>query len=398
MVGKRTQVLGVLVLLGLAPFYGCGGDTQSASSGSGGTGQGQTERTSDLEGTRFSDENARKVNDFVAQQMQENDLPGVVVGVWEPDEGELIAAEGEANLETGREREPDDPFRIASITKTFTGTAVLQLVDEGKLSTSDKISTWYPDFPNADRITIRDLLMMRSGIPDPYNKQFLSRFYANPTMDYTAQDSIEDAAARADEFTPPNEKTVYTNVNFTILEEIVQKVSGQDLATRIPEGILRPLGMRNSLYPTDYQLPGELRGYSLDAQSNEFVDKTVLNPAVPGGAGAMISDLTDLRTYSEALCTGEGLLQPETQSKRLQAMTLDGEPEFIKYGEGVEFLGDFCGHNGTIFGFSSEMFYLPQEDAVIIVNVNRLDEDDESKSTDIFMGVSKILYPDYVEW
>lgn len=112
----------------------------------------------------------------------------------------MIIAEGEANLDTGRERVPDDPFRIASITKTFTGTAVLQLVDEGKLSTSDKLSKWYPDFPNADRITIQDLLMMRSGIADPLNKQFLSRFYAHPTMDYTAQDAIEAAAAMEDRF------------------------------------------------------------------------------------------------------------------------------------------------------------------------------------------------------
>jgi D-alanyl-D-alanine carboxypeptidase len=356
------------------------------------------ETQADSSAGHLTDDNIQAVNDFVAQQMQENDLPGVVVGVWEPDEGELIVAEGEANLDTGREREPEDPFRIASITKTFTGTAILQLVDEGKLSTSDKLSTWYPDFPNADQITIKDLLMMRSEIPDTYDKEFLEGFYDDPTMDYTAQDAREAAAARADEFEPPDQKTVYTNVNFTILEEIVQKVSGQDLGTRISEGILQPLGMQSSLYPTDDQLPGELRGYSLDAQSNEFVDKTVVNPAVPGGAGAMISNLTDLRTYATALCTGEGLLQPETQSERLQAVTLDGEPEFIKYGEGVESIGDFCGHNGTIFGFSSEMFYLPQEDAVIVVNVNRLDEDDQSKSTDIFLGISKILYPEYVDW
>jgi D-alanyl-D-alanine carboxypeptidase len=61
-------------------------------------------------------------------------------------------------------------------------------------------------------------------------------------------------------------------------------------------------------------------------------------------------------------------------------------------------MGEFCGHNGTIFGFSSEMFYLPEEDAVIVVNVNRLDADDESKSTDLFLAVAKILYPEYVDW
>ena len=61
----------------------------------------------------------------------------------------------------------DDPFRIGSITKTFTATAILQLVEEGKLSRSDSLSEWYPSFPNAEKITVEHLLRMQSGIADP---------------------------------------------------------------------------------------------------------------------------------------------------------------------------------------------------------------------------------------
>jgi D-alanyl-D-alanine carboxypeptidase len=118
---------------------------------------------------------------------------------------------------------------------------------------------------------------------------------------------------------------------------------------------------------------------------------------VPGGAGAIISDLSDMRTYARALCTGD-LLEPETQAARLEGETLEDAPDFVRYGEGVELFGDFCGHIGTIFGFSSEMFYLPQEDAVIVINVNRLDEDDQSKSTDLFLAITKTLFPEYVDW
>lgn len=60
--------------------------------------------------------------------------------------------------------------------------------------------------------------------------------------------------------------------------------------------------------------------------------------------------------------------------------------------------GSFRGHNGTIFGFSSEMWYLPDENATIIINVNRLDLDDHSKSTDLFLLVTKTLFPEYVDW
>ena len=238
---------------------------------------------------------------------------------------------------------------------------------------------------------------MRSGIVDPYDKDFLQMWIENRTMDFSPEEVIAASAARANEFEPPNEETEYNNLNFVFLQEIVGKVSGNDLGEQIAQGIFEPLGMENSLYATSDQLPGELRGYSLNPETDEFEDTTVLNPAVPGGAGAIISDLSDLRTYSRALCTGE-LLQPETQATRLEIPQMDGEPELIQYGQGRLQLGKFCGHNGTIFGFSSEMFYLPEEDAVILVNANRLDVDDESTSTDLFLAISKTFFPEYVDW
>src|SRR4028119_2409811 len=98
-----------------------GGDTQAGSSDT----------------AHLTDANIQMVNDLIAKEMEDKNLPSVVVGVWTADEGEYVTAQGAANLDTGREREPEDPFRIASITKTFTGTAILQLVDEGKLRKSD---------------------------------------------------------------------------------------------------------------------------------------------------------------------------------------------------------------------------------------------------------------------
>ena len=105
----------------------------------------------------------------------------------------------------------NDPFRIASISKTFIGTAILQLVDEGKLATSDKLAKWYPAFPNADRITIGDLLRMRSGIADSADQAFLEFYYDNPLTTLTAEDMINRSAARVAEFVPPDTVTKYAN-------------------------------------------------------------------------------------------------------------------------------------------------------------------------------------------
>jgi D-alanyl-D-alanine carboxypeptidase len=225
----------------------------------------------------------------------------------------------------------------------------------------------------------------------------MKNWYAHPQADITAKDTIERSAKKVDQFKAPGQQTVYTNTNYVLLQQIVGKVSGQPLGDRIAEGILEPLGMEDSFYATNNKVPGTLQGYSWNPKSKEFQDKTVLNPAVPGGAGAMISTLSDLRPYARALCEGD-LLEPTTQKARLRSYAMEGDPPFVRYGQGLVFLGEWCGHNGTIFGFSSEMFYLPQEEAVILVDVNRLDLDDQSKSTNIFLGVSKILFPEHVDW
>ncbi len=92
-------------------------------------------------------------------------MPGIVAGIWAPNEGvELIYEGGYANLETKEAMGADMLFRIASNTKTFAITILLQLVDEGKLSLDDKLSQYYPDFPRGDEVTIEMLTNMRSGI------------------------------------------------------------------------------------------------------------------------------------------------------------------------------------------------------------------------------------------
>src|ERR687893_2205910 len=151
----RPRLSPMVILLVLLLFFsaflalsGCAKDDQGAGQG----------------GSGFSDDTIRRLDRAIAEQMRADDLPGVVVGVWVPGEGEYVVARGKANLETGEKREVGDPFRVGSITKTFVATAVLRLVEEGEVSKSDKLAEWYPDFPNAENITVEDLLRMRSGI------------------------------------------------------------------------------------------------------------------------------------------------------------------------------------------------------------------------------------------
>lgn len=344
------------------------------------------------------DRNAKILDTLVSGIMERTHLPSALVGVFIPGDGEYIIVKGKSNLERKVDREAGQQYRIGSITKTFIATAVLQLCDSAKLNTSDKLSKWFPDFPNAEIITIKNLLMMRSGIYDSWDSARTAEYYNNPLMKLTAEDMIKFSAEKFSEFKLPDTETKYSNINYILLEKILEKVTGRKINDVIKNNICNPLGITNSIYETDSTLSGNLHGYSLNKLIGKFEDKTNINPDPIGGAGAMISNLSDLKIFAIALYKGTNLLKPETQNKRLEIMPMKNRPDFVGYGEGILKFGKFYGHNGTICGFSSEMYYLPEKDAVIVINVNRLDTDDRSKSVYIFQQVTKLLFPEYVNW
>lgn len=345
----------------------------------------------------FSADVVKKLDAEVERQMQAKNLPGVVVAIAVPGEGEYVAARGKANLQTGRPREVGDPFRIASITKTFTATAVLQLVDQGKLRKTDPVSRWYPALPHAGEITVGDLLRMRSGIPDPVDHALMKEYYHHPLMQLSADDLIQRLRGKENRFGKPGRRTRYTEANYILLGEIVRRVSGKEMDAFLRRPVFTPLAMKHTSYPTTPELPGELRGYGWNRQTKAFEDKTALNPRLAGGAGAMISTVADLQRFARAVYRGD-LLKPETQKARLECQVLEGAPSWVQYGEGIGRFGRFYGHNGGIWGFSSEMFYLPERDATIVISVNRNDEDERSHADGLFFALTRILFPQLVDW
>lgn len=238
---------------------------------------------------------------------------------------------------------------------------------------------------------------MRSGIADYADAAFLQTVYEDPLAEYSNQELIQMSAAKADQFHAPDSVTRYTNVNYTLLGEIAAQVEGKDIGVLIQEKVLIPLGLTGTSYPANTDLPGNNRGYCWESEQGEFVDYTILNPLWAGAAGAIISTPKDLEKYIKALYRGD-LWSAEVNASKNETLQMDGLPEFIKYGEGILQFGRFWGHNGTIFGFSSEAWYLPEEDAAIIINVNRLDADDHSRSLDVFLTVTKTLFPEYTDW
>jgi len=337
----------------------------------------------------FPSDVARNLTRGIASIMKEKNLPSVAVKVLVRGKGQYTFVDGFANLKTRTARTLDQPFRIASVTKTFAATAILVLVDRGLLQKDDPIAKWYPDFPNAARITVDDLLRMRSGIPAPNDDEVLAQVYDNPLARVPSlAKELSSLAALKLQFKTPNTEGVYTDFNYDILAGIVQQVAGKDIGVLISETVIKPLKLRHTSYPTGTALPGKLRGYGWNPETKRFDDKTMFNPPLAGAAGAVISDLSDLVTFSRALCHGD-LLKPETLREQMQGQPLLGTN--TNYGEGVALGHGFCGHSGTINGFSTDMYYIKKLDASLIISVNRLDRDNESQSSQIYALVGKTI-------
>ncbi|MCK4638542.1 MAG: beta-lactamase family protein [Bacteroidales bacterium] len=346
---------------------------------------------------KFSNQTVQSLDSIINSEIQNQNLPGVVVGVWVPGVGEYVKTFGKANLETEVPRELTDQLRIASITKTFTGLRILQLHDDGKFNIDDTLVKYFPDFPKANAIKIRHLLNMNSGIKDFADHEFLHIWYDDLLMPFSMEEAMELSVQDSADFYNAGDSVIYCNVNYTILGLIIENITGNMISEEIHEHIFKPLGMNSSIYPNDKILPGKLKGYSWNESENKFEDKTELNPDVPNAAGAIISNIYDLKRYVKALYTGE-LIKQETHEEQINTIQMQGSPEWVQYGLGIINLCGFYGHNGTIFGFSTEMFYLPEKDAVIIINVNRLDVDDNSKSGPLFFKIAKYLFPEHVKW
>ena len=229
---------------------------------------------------------------------------------------------------------------------------------------------------------------MQSGIVGPEGK---------PKQYRSTEEVIEASAKQGYIFGTPGQRTEYSDINYILLGEIIRKVSGNDTGDQIEKSILKPLGMMDTVYPTNNDLPGDLHGYTLDLSTGELEEATSLPLAPVGAAGAMISDVSDLKTWAKAVCTGK-LLKPDTQRERLRTQHLSGGPDFAEYGEGIWKIGSFCGHSGIYPGFNSQMWYLPEKDATIIVNVNRFDPSAPPPAAVLFETITKILFPKYVEW
>ncbi|MFJ3669571.1 serine hydrolase domain-containing protein [Streptomyces sp. NPDC090106] len=322
-------------------------------------------------------------------------VPGVVAGLWMPGKGSYVRATGVADTATGAPMTKNVFVRIGSETKTFTVTALLQLVDDGRVRLDDPISDYVHGVRNGRRITLRHLAEMRSGL-FPYTEDagFQHDLLSDPRRSFTPEQSLAYAHRHKNTFAP-GARFQYSNTNLVLLGLVVERVSGRSLGDFLNRRILRPARLTRTFLPESFEFPEpHPRGYTNQTLSGEVTDSTDWNPSWAWAAGGMISDLHDLRRWARIVATGT-LLRPGTQAERLR-MLPTGVPG-TGYGLGIFESGGWIGHNGSIPGYETVTVYLPSEKATLVLMINTdITYQGQEPSSLLARAITEIVTPDHV--
>jgi D-alanyl-D-alanine carboxypeptidase len=345
------------------------------------------------DGSSFSPEDQLAFVGIVDAALGSTATPGAVVGVWHPDRGTWLHAAGSGDVTTAVPVTVDDHVRIASNTKTFVATVILQLVDEGAIALDDVLEDYITGIPNGTEITISQVLSMSAGIYDFVNDPVIAEDYNDdPLLVFTPADALAIIRASTPDFTP-GERAQYSNSNYTLLGLIAEDLTGQPIEALVQERILSPLGMTQTSFPTTSEMPAPFaHGYFMGQPGDALRDVTRSNPEIPWASGAMISTLADLGIWAEALARGS-LISAEAQRERLQMLPLQTTPIEVGYGLGILSFGGLLGHNGGILGYSSWIVHDPDSGASIVVVTNR-GGNEGGTSDAIFTGLVSYLFPD----
>ena len=250
-------------------------------------------------------------------------------------------------------------YRIGSISKTFTSSIMMQLVEEGKITLATKLSEYFPQVPNADKITIEQMLRHRSGLFNFTSAEDYTEWMEEPK---SKEELIQKMVDNGTVF-EPDEKAEYSNTNYVLLSYIAEKIDGKEFTDILKERITEPLQLEHTYYGGIINSEeNEARSYTLQ---DEWQMATETDMSVPAGAGAIVSNPTDLTTFFNALFAGK--VVSESSLKEMTKLVDDiGLGLFqIPFYDKRAF-----GHNGGIDGFQSSAGYFPSDSVAIAYTTN----------------------------
>ncbi len=319
-------------------------------------------------------------------------VPGAVVMIIKNDTVRMTGSYGLANVESGLSSTTKTNYRMASVSKQFTAMAILQLINQNKLSFNTTLDKIFPNFPDYGKeITIQHLLTHTSGLLDYENLMKEDR--AEPILDHEVlllmeqQDSVK--------FKPGTQYS-YSNTAYAILSQIVEKISGKAYADYMKDHIFDPLKMYNSvIYTKETKIKNRAFGYTLkDGDKISFTDQSMTS-AVQGDGGVYTS-LSDYYLWNQAL-QNHILIPAYLQEKAYAPQYFDKEKnEGYGYGWRIKFLGNtmIVSHSGHTRGFTNYVVKIPDQNLTVVIFSNRNDDDTVLKIGDVLLAeFSEGIFP-----
>jgi CubicO group peptidase (beta-lactamase class C family) len=308
------------------------------------------------------------------EQAAHESYPGGAVLVAK--DGEIVY-QGAVGLENIKDKTPielNTKFRIGSVTKQFTASAILKLQEQGKLSVHDKLSTYYPDFPRGDQVTIHHLLTHTSGIHSFTNTpDFLEKVVSTTTPD----EMLKWIASLSYDF-DPGDAWSYNNSGYYLLGLIIEKVNGKSFGETLADFFFEPLEMNNTgVHSPGINLENEAIGYQYE---NGDIEPAVdWNMDFAGGAGNLYSTVIDLYKWNKAVFNGNVLSEASKQMAFTPVVLNDGEQAnalgggygygwIISTNRGLQVIQ----HTGGLNGFNSSLSRFPEHHLTIVVLSNAL--------------------------
>jgi D-alanyl-D-alanine carboxypeptidase len=332
----------------------------------------------------------REVNTVIGQAGS----PGAVIGLWTP-QGDWVWATGKSDLATQSLISAPDRYRIGSMTMMFTGTVVLQLAEEKKLSLGDALDKYQAGVPGASRITLKMLLNHTSGIFDyTATPKFVKAFRANPLRTWTPKELVRLAAASPPYFAP-GKGWQFSNTNYVLLGMIVEQVTGHSLAAEMNSRVLRKLRLKSSYLAAGPDIaPPFFNGYWDPQGDGHLQSITRQDMSWAWAAGAVVSNLYDMKPAVEALAKGT-LLDDSMQEQRLTVVRTPQKQYRLplQYGLGISKVGKLVGLYGSVPGYGSAAYYLPEKNVTVVVCMNIDAGIGNGSADEMVQRVLHVLYP-----
>ena len=332
---------------------------------------------------------------ILRSQFEADKPTAVIAGVWHDGEPVLFGALGDSM--PGVPATPDMHHMLGNLSTPMFTTALLQQVEAGALALDDPISTWYPDLPAADTITVEMLLHNVAGYSQfTAQDDFLADLHANPFRVWEIDEIIAIGTEQGTLYEPGTD-WMFSDTNSAVLVGILAKATGKTVAELVTTGVLDPLGMDDTTVAIDGNWPHPvLQGY--DGERGVWENVTHWNPSWAHFAGGTGSNAQDVGTFLDALGSG-GLLSDELHDIQFAPTTVGigtNTPEQY-WAMGFLVVKDWVFLNPTIPGYFGAGGTLPSEGWTMVIysTPSQASDPSFSSATNIFRLFTSIVSPEH---